>query len=206
MTYARNIAAALAAIASIAAIISSSAFAADEEIGPYYTAGSRNATTKFPAICPDGYQMSSIQTLKNAYNNFNPLNIWCRSIIHPDNIPAAATEIGPFVTKEPQNDGGGNKVGCDPGYRVSRIQMEVDGDKTHQRSLQIWCKPFSNATPVSGPQPEAFFLTTEPLSSGGSAVIAIPEGAYISRLLNYQETTKPYVRSLEPSVRPFPKS
>jgi hypothetical protein len=189
---------------AVAAI--TSAFAADDEIGPYFTAGSRNASTKFPAVCPDGYQLSSVQTLKNAYDNWNPVRIWCRPIISSDNTPPGATEMGPFVSKEPLNNGGGAKVSCNSGYRVSRIQMEVDGDPSHQRSVRMWCKPYSNATPMSGPQPETVFITTEPESSGGSRIIDIPEGTYISRVVNYQETHKPYVRSLELWVRPFPKA
>ncbi len=66
-------------------------------------------------------------------------------------------------------------------------------------------KRFSNETPVSVPQPQMPLITTEPESSGGSAAIVIPENAYVSELVGYQETSRPYVRSIELHVKPFPK-
>ena len=45
-------------------------------------------------------------------------------------------EQGPFETREPKDNGGGNKVECPPGSYMSAIQLGKDPDG--QRWINIW--------------------------------------------------------------------
>jgi hypothetical protein len=76
------------------------------------------------------------------------------------------TVVGPFVTKEPTSNGGGNKAECPSDSYASALQIVKDPDQT--RSINVWCTQKPSATKICAPFVPNMWRTVTPVPSAWS--------------------------------------
>jgi hypothetical protein len=187
-----------------AGLLASPSWSQSVEKGPFISQQPAVPGPGIPARCPDNHYTSAIQTLKSNNNDQRGLNIWCKPLLRVATMPSDMGEKGPFNTKEPVVSGGGPKAACLEGYYVSAIQLRVDGDATHQRSIDLWCKPLPKTDAAPTDLGDKILSTgPEPSESGGSVRIECANGYFISAV--QIENVYNYKRSVSAVTRAFPK-
>jgi len=79
---------------------------------------------------------------------------------------APTTVIGPFTTKEPASNGGGNRANCPSDSYASGLQLQKDPDG--QRSINMWCTQKPSATKICAPFVPNMWRTVTPVPGSWS--------------------------------------